>query len=85
MTSFRIIDLISDDDEYYDHELASLLWERIRFEDEEDNGYCLRDLSDRQLGALVDEIASHAGDYGFIVESNGSYWSDDKGYVPAKQ
>jgi hypothetical protein len=61
--------------------LADLLFKAIRFEDEEDYGYSLSDLSENQLKALGRVLKNTKFDY--TTESNGSYWSSVDGYVPA--
>jgi hypothetical protein len=78
--TLRITDLISDD--YDAHDLALLLFDRIRFEDEDDYGYTLRDLSSQQLTALADVIFEKSGN-DYTVESRGM-WTDDQGYIAAK-
>ena len=63
-----LIELLKSDDDYDMPALADLLFEKIRFEDEEDNGYSLKDLSHKQLGALGDLILNNAGEYGYLLE-----------------
>jgi aminoglycoside phosphotransferase family enzyme len=70
--TLKITDLISDD--YDAHDLALLLFDRIRFEDENDYGYSLYDLSDQQLDALADVLESHSSreKSRYTIESNGT-------------
>jgi len=72
--TLRLTDLLADD--YDAHDLALLLFDRIRFEDDDDYGYSLYDLSDQQLDALADVLESHSS------REKSRYTIESNSYVP---